>query len=236
MTIYPLSTNAHWFPGNKTTGVTHTLYQSLINNTVNQTNTLSLQNPNTTHTVFLKQIHSANGLAIMDSQTLPFFNISGDFLITNIPNISLSIMTADCLPIIIYDPIHHVIGIAHAGWRGATAGIIPNMLKTMETVYTTNPADCLIRFGPCARQCCYEVSNDFLHIITPEYHTSIITKNNRYYFDLVHYIILQLRIYNGHITPETIAHATCTICNDDYWSYRRSKEHAGRNITTCWLL
>ena len=70
--------------------------------------------------VLLRQTHSTLGEVVSD-ETLPWLmkeKPEGDFLITQRPFTGLGIYTADCLPIIIYDPVNHVVGLCHAGWVG----------------------------------------------------------------------------------------------------------------------
>ena len=119
---------------------------------------------------FLKQIHSTNGLVVThDYITMPSFTHEGDFLITNIPSIGLGIMTADCLPLIINDPIHNVIAIVHAGWKGTINNIAINVIKKMQKLFKTNLDNVHIIFGPSAKKCCYEVNKNFIPYV----------KNNR---------------------------------------------------------
>ena len=88
--------------------------------------------------------------------------ISDDFdgLVTNKKNIILGILTADCAPILFFDPIDMVVGACHAGWRGALTGIIENTLIKMRNIGSkTKNIRCAI--GPCIGQQSYEVGKDF---------------------------------------------------------------------------
>ena len=88
---------------------------------------------------FLKQIHSTNGLVVThDHITMPSFIHEGDFLITSVPSIGLGSMSADCLSLIINDPIHNVIAIVHAGWKGTVNNIVANVIKKMQKLFKAN--------------------------------------------------------------------------------------------------
>ena len=79
---------------------------------------------------FLKQIHSTNGLVVIhDYIAIPSFTHEGNFLITSVPSIGLGVMTADCLPLIINDPVHNVIAVVHAGWKGTVNNIAITVIK-----------------------------------------------------------------------------------------------------------
>jgi hypothetical protein len=112
--------------------------------------------------VYLTQVHS-DKVFKLDSSNLPKRGQSlgeGDALITNLPNVPIVIMVADCLPILFYDQAHKAIGLAHAGWRGTVAQIAVKTLKAMTEAYGTNPADMKVVLGPAIGACCYEIGPD----------------------------------------------------------------------------
>src|SRR3990167_757228 len=79
----------------------------------------------------LRQIHGVVGTAVKAddlTRALSLFEKEGDYLITDQPNIALGVLTADCLPVVIYDQVRNVVGIAHAGWRGTVGGVVRAML------------------------------------------------------------------------------------------------------------
>jgi len=112
--------------------------------------------------VYLTQIHS-DKVFKLDSSNLPPKGQplgQGDAVITNLSQVPISILVADCLPILFYDQIHKAIGLAHAGWRGTVAQIAVKTLKMMTETYETNPADVKVVLGPAIGPCCYEVGLD----------------------------------------------------------------------------
>lgn len=85
--------------------------------------------------------------------------ISGvDGLITQTPGILLGSKTADCLPILFWDPVTMTIGAAHAGWRGLIAGIVEEMLKRLMSEFAVEPKNLRVLLGPAIGPCCYDVS------------------------------------------------------------------------------
>lgn len=81
-----------------------------------------------------------------------------DGLATNVPGVTLSVKSADCVPLLFYDPSHGAIGSAHTGWKGTIAGIAGNVVQAMHRELKSNPRDLLVWMGPSIGPCCYEVS------------------------------------------------------------------------------
>lgn len=115
--------------------------------------------------VTLKQVHSNVCLEVSkttltkldDADSNP---LEADALITRAPGIAIGILTADCAPILFYDPVHSVIGAAHAGWRGAASGIIESTVRCMNKL-KCKTSDILAAIGPCICLDSYEVNEDF---------------------------------------------------------------------------
>jgi polyphenol oxidase len=80
-----------------------------------------------------------------------------DALITDLPGLALVVSTADCLPILIHDPVRRAVAAVHAGWRGTAKGIAARALAAMRAAHGTDPADCRAAIGPGIRRCCFEV-------------------------------------------------------------------------------
>lgn len=146
-----------------------------------------------------------------------------DGLVTNIPNVSLLVKTADCVPIFLYDPIKNAIGLIHSGWRGTYHHIGINALKTMIKNYDSKPENVLIGFGPCAHKCCYFFNKNQPHKIIlkdKSWNDFIKIKNGYFYADLVGFIKNDF-IHNGVLVKNIEASKICTICNVNFHSWRR---------------
>jgi len=105
----------------------------------------------------LSQVHSATVI------TLPAWGgerPEGDALVTATPGLALSILTADCAPVLFADPRAKVIGAAHAGWKGALGGVLEATLAAMEKL-GAHAGDIRAAIGPCIAQADYEVGWDF---------------------------------------------------------------------------
>jgi polyphenol oxidase len=107
--------------------------------------------------VAMKQIHSS---IIHEIGKLPSNPLAGDGLITRKPGIVLSVRTADCIPVLIVDPVERSIGSFHAGWRGTLARIVEKGVGEMRKAFGSEPENLRAAIGPGIHRCCYEVSDD----------------------------------------------------------------------------
>ena len=83
-----------------------------------------------------------------------------DGMITEEEDVVLSVFSADCVPILLYDRVHRAIGACHSGWRGTRGKILKNVISAMETAFSSRPEDLLLAIGPSICKNCYEVSED----------------------------------------------------------------------------
>lgn len=81
-----------------------------------------------------------------------------DAILTRQRGVTLALSFADCVPIVFYDPVQHVIGIAHAGWRGTARGVALATVEAMRSHFDCRPRDILACLAPSIGPCCYEVS------------------------------------------------------------------------------
>ena len=151
--------------------------------------------------------------------------IDGDALITNVKEVPLLILTADCVPVVIIDPKNKAIGVAHAGWRGTYDKICKNTIDEMIKNYKSNPEDLICVIGPSIGPCCYEVSKDLVE----KFNTNLanhagefdIIKDDKYFLDL--WKINELTLKDCNVKYENIINLQiCTNCNHDkFYSYRK---------------
>lgn len=74
----------------------------------------------------------------------------------------VTVRTADCVPVLLHDPVRQVVAAIHAGWRGAVAGIVPKTVALLASRFGTVPKDVRMAIGPSAGACCYEVDEPVL--------------------------------------------------------------------------
>jgi YfiH family protein len=184
--------------------------------------------------IFAHQIHGTNILDVSsENNHIQSFIHEADALCTNTLNTGLAVLTADCVPVILYNSSIPLIAIIHAGWRGALDTIVPKTLDYLCNTYSSKVKDYKVFFGPCARACCYIIDHNLADFFaqTKEGRKAIIQKNSDYFLDIPTYLIQQL-MDRGILTSSIHSmHAQCTICNTNFCSYRRQKQAAGRQIT-----
>lgn len=152
--------------------------------------------------------------------------LEGDGLMTAVPGVALTVFTADCLPIFLYDPRRRVIAALHAGWRGTAAGIVTAAVEQMTALYGTDPADLLAAIGPGIGPDCFETHEDVPNAMTaallgnslPYLH---LKDNGKFSVDLKG--INARRLELAGLDPAHIDLCSeCTSCmGDKYWSHRR---------------
>lgn len=88
-----------------------------------------------------------------------------DGLVTRTPGLPLLLFFADCVPLLLFDPVRKVVGLSHAGWKGTCLGIGPRTLDLMCRAFGTDPADCLVGIGPSIGREEYEVDEPVMDAI-----------------------------------------------------------------------
>jgi len=148
------------------------------------------------------------------------------------------VLTADCLPIVLYDKKQSVVGVVHSGWRGSVQGVVICALQAMLQKYQSNMNDIEIFFGAAANTCCYEVQQDFCEQFSCYSYAknSFIKRDNKLYFDNKRFIIDQLLDFGIQYEMIKDNKPNCTICCEQYCSFRRDKDRAGRQMTIVALL
>lgn len=189
--------------------------------------------PDTTDLASVRQVHSDVIVVAEHTGCLA----EGDALITNRPGITLSIRTADCLPILMADPIHRAVAAIHAGWRGVVLGIIPKTVQAMADRFGARPEDLIVAIGPGIGGCCFEVGPE-VAVQFQEWFPERDDLASRTRVDLIETITRQLRRNNGTVghlaTAQHLDTAhLCTVCYAAlFHSYRRDREQAGRMTAT----
>ncbi|MFA4942577.1 MAG: peptidoglycan editing factor PgeF [Patescibacteria group bacterium] len=146
--------------------------------------------------------------------------VSGDALITNNPNIILSITVADCLPVYFYDRVRKVIGLAHAGWHGVEDEIAVKVVKLLQDKYGSLNSDIAIFIGPHIGACHFEVQSDLIQKFS-SYPEFIISQSGKTFIDLAGIVSKQLMAIG---LSDISVSSECTYClPDKYFSFRRDK-------------
>jgi YfiH family protein len=159
--------------------------------------------------------------------------VDTDALITAEENIPLLIQVADCAPVLLADADHHVLGTAHAGWRGALAGIAGKTMRTMEEI-SDDPKNTFAGICPCLCTKCLEVGEEVADLVTPQYPEAVRTSNKTPHLDLRE-MIRQDLINAGLKADHIEAMQECPRCDTQkYFSHRGENGKTGRFGLIAW--
>jgi len=185
--------------------------------------------------VLLNQIHSNKFHFLNKNYKKNIKKLTGDALITNQKKIIIGVLTADCVPILIYDKNRKIISAVHAGWKGAYKGIIKKVIKFLLEGGSESK-NLVATIGPCISQKSYEIKKDFkTKFLKQSKKNQIFFKKikNKTYFGLNKYVYYQLKSL-GLKKIDIIDKDTYSPKNN-FFSARRSihkKENDyGRNIS-----
>ena len=175
--------------------------------------------------VSLHQVHSDTVIIATDK---PVSDIEADGLVTKVPGLALSALSADCGPVLFSDKKAGVIGACHAGWRGALSGIVESTVAAMCEL-GASPENTAAVLGPCIGPQNYEVGEafktEFCEVDKDYARFFHVPEGKKAHFDLPAFILSRLEVMS--IRSEWTGQ--CTYAEKaDYFSYRRNT-HAGIN-------
>lgn len=154
-----------------------------------------------------------------------------DALITDVAEIPLMLFFADCVPVLIVDPVQQAVGVVHAGWKGTVAKIAQKTILAMQTTFGTVPQDCLVGIAPSIGPCCYVVDEVVVNQLKKQFENweeLIRPTGDRWYLDLWKANCRQLEqigVKNSNI----VVSGVCTACNHElFFSYRKENGCTGR--------
>lgn len=183
------------------------------------------------HLLMPHQVHKAE-IAVIGEQL--DVDLEGyDALMTNVEDVCIGVSTADCIPVLLYDPRQRAVCAVHAGWRGTVMRIVEQSIARMTEVYGTNPADLIVQIGPGIHLESFEVGDEVYQAFEKEGFPmeSISRKYEKWHLDLPECNRLQL-IAAGVPESQVSVSPVCTYMQaDTYFSARRLGIESGRIFT-----
>jgi polyphenol oxidase len=184
----------------------------------------------------INQIHSAEIFILKDKfQTREQVSkINADVIMTHLSGIPIGIFTADCIPVLLYDPKLHVAAAIHAGREGTSQNIVNKSIMTMKSEYGCEPQDLVASLGLGIGGCCYEIDenclNSFGNKISFKPPFVKLKENGKFLLDL--FAVNEQQGIDAGLLPENILRSEeCTFCSPmNYFSYRREGQ-TGRILT-----
>lgn len=185
-----------------------------------------------------RQTHT-NNVVVINEDNLDSELQDVDGVITKLKGVALTIATADCQSIILYDKKNEVIGNIHSGWKGTLNKILNNGINLMIKEFSSNVEDIIVCIGPSIMGCCFEVDKDVVNMFTNNFDDieefiklgEVKDGKQKYYIDTIG--INKRELINLGILEENIYLSNvCTKCSSDtYYSYRVQGQDSGRNVT-----
>tara|TARA_Y200000002_G_scaffold378107_1_gene384866 strand:- start:2477 stop:3247 length:771 start_codon:yes stop_codon:yes gene_type:complete len=181
--------------------------------------------------VLMYQTHS-NKVIVINSKNKNIRKFKSDAMVTKIKGLGLGVVTADCVPIILFDKKNEIIGCIHAGWRGAFSGIVENTIRKFKKLNSGNKIYAAV--GPCINSKNYEVDLNFFKKFKLKSRKNVIyfiKKNkDKKFFNLRKYIndkLIKLNIKVDHVNKDTFKQKS------KFFSYRRSKKLGENDYGRC---
>ncbi len=194
--------------------------------------------------VMANQVHGVRVRRVTEGDIKPDLladtPFEADGLVTDVPGITLAVFSADCIPILLLDPVRHVAAACHAGWRGTAGAIAAGTVAAMVSDYGCQRGDIRAAIGPGIGPCCFETDADVpqamemgLGALAAPYIRDL--GHDRYRVDLKALngaILRQAGVSEDHIDTSD----DCTCCRHErYWSHRYTKGHRGSQAAVIML-
>ena len=168
--------------------------------------------------VSARQVHGDRVLVVDSMPTGDFEAAEYDGLITDQPGVGLMVQQADCQAVLLAEKRGRAVGICHSGWRGSVANIISSTIRALEIHFAVGPEDLVAAISPSLGPCCAEFVNYRSELPEPFWKL----RQEGDLFDFWTISALQLR--DAGVDPGNIGMASiCTVCDKDFFSYRRQR-------------
>jgi YfiH family protein len=186
--------------------------------------------------VSVKQVHGTDVLVldrpVADRQA---FEGGWDALVTDQPGVLLTVRTADCVPVLVYDPVRGIVAAVHVGWRGAVAGIVAKTFTVMAQRFGSQPASLRVSIGPSVGSCCYEVDEPVLSRLRASYADwqSLVQETGPGIARLNLRGLVRGQAQSAGVREDEIYNVSlCTICHPNlFHSYRRDGTARGTMVS-----
>ncbi len=176
------------------------------------------------------QVHGTDVVCTSQPRKLDQAHLKADAILTNQAGVTLFMRFADCVPILLIDPVNRAVGLVHAGWKGTADHIASKAVEAMEVNFASRPQDLIVGIGPSICNRHYPVGKEVAEMVGrsfPDKESEVLIKID----DAIH---LDLREANRMLLKKSGVEnieisGECTACNSDYWySHRAEHGHTGR--------
>jgi YfiH family protein len=151
-------------------------------------------------------------------------------MVTDRPGLALTMRFADCAPILLYDPVHHAAGIAHAGWRGTVLSAAASVVETMRAAFGTRPQDVQAGIGPSIGPDRYQVGEEVAAAVQGAFEQTegLIRRagDGTTYLDL--WAANRLALERAGVGQIEVAGLCTATRTDEFYSHRAESGRTGR--------
>lgn len=186
--------------------------------------------------VTVRQNHGSDILAIdaPNDDFSHFLGIEADAIITNQPGVMIGITVADCVPILLCDPVKKVVAAVHAGWQGTALRIVEQTVQGMQQLFGSRPAEIKAAIGPCIHPCCYQVDQPVREGFKQqsELWQAVAQPDGAGAWRLDLALANRMQLEDAGLGGDAIQTSPlCVSCNRElFFSYRRDEGETGRQI------
>lgn len=212
----------------QTLNLSHTVGDNAANVSTNITHLHATLALDASATVSASQAQ-ADGIAIAGARHRGTHVAGVDALLTNEPGVPLLLRYADCVPILLFDPVHRAIGVVHAGWRGTVMNIAGKAARAMFGTFGTRPRHLIACIGPSIGPCCYRVGDEVIARVRAalkQADSLLIVRDGSTHFDLWQANTLQLRALG--VEQIEMANLCTAHRTDEFYSWRAERGNTGR--------
>lgn len=181
-----------------------------------------------------RQVHGRTVYTLNKASSYPAFSVEADAVVTGLANAPIGILTADCVPILMFDPKRKVIAATHAGWKGTVGKVAAETIYAMKNSHKTDPSDINAAIGPHIGQCCYSIGADVADEFKKAFGSLdglVIREKETLRLNLA---VANTRVLEaaGVQRKNISSSAPCTACDaGGFFSYRREGPRTGRQLS-----
>jgi len=184
--------------------------------------------------VTVNQVHGENIVTVDDLNFRDVRNVHADALITNVPGIAIGVETADCVPVLLFDPVKSAVAAVHAGWKSTVRKIVQKAVHRMHEEFGSQPAQLIAAIGPAIGPECYEVDERVMGPVREAFsfwnEVSTPRGDDHWSLDLVKANKLEL-LQIGLAEQNVHTLGLCTSCRRDLFYSFRAEGKTGRMLS-----
>jgi polyphenol oxidase len=184
--------------------------------------------------VTVEQVHGENIVAVDDLNFRDVRTVHADALVTSVPGIAIGVETADCVPVLLFDPLKPAVAAVHAGWKSTVKKIVQKTVHRMHEEFGSEPARLIAALGPAIGSECYEVDERVMERVREAFsfgnEVSAPRGNDHWSLDLVKANRLEL-LQIGLAEQNVHTLGLCTSCRRDLFYSFRAEGRTGRMLS-----